>query len=81
VTRARSERSAPDAPAPDANGARSAIGNVARGDASGDGLSLEEVEVLLHVGDMLRRVRFGTVLLVVQDGKVVQIETAEKFRL
>jgi len=25
--------------------------------------------------------QFGTVLLVVQDGKVVQIEMAEKFRL
>ena len=42
---------------------------------------LEEVEVLLRVGDMLRRLRFGTVLLVVQDGKVVQIEMAEKIRL
>ena len=50
-----------------------------RPDASA--LSTEEVEVLLRVGDMLRRLRFGTVLLVVQDGKVVQIETAEKIRL
>jgi hypothetical protein len=41
----------------------------------------EELEVLLRVGEMLRRLRFGTVLLVVQDGKVVQIEMAEKIRL
>ena len=43
--------------------------------------AMEELEVLLRVGDMLRRLRFGTVLLVVHDGKVVQIETAEKIRL
>ena len=44
-------------------------------------LSAEEREVLLKVVDILRRLQFGTVLLVVQDGKVVQIEMAEKFRL
>jgi hypothetical protein len=44
-------------------------------------LSPEEREVLLKVVDILRRLQFGTVLLVVQDGKVVQIEMAEKFRL
>jgi hypothetical protein len=37
--------------------------------------------VLLRVVDILRDIDFGTVLLVVQDGKVVQIEMAEKFRL
>ena len=41
----------------------------------------EERLVLARVGEALRKIRFGTVLLVVQDGKVVQIETAEKFRL
>jgi len=41
----------------------------------------EERDVLLRVAAALRRVRFGTVALVVQDGKVVQIELAEKFRL
>ncbi len=46
-----------------------------------DALSDEEREVLLRVADILRRIDFGTVLLVVQDGKVVQIEMAEKFRL
>jgi hypothetical protein len=44
-------------------------------------LSADEVDVLLRVNGMLRKVRFGTVLLVVHDGKVVQIETAEKIRL
>jgi hypothetical protein len=44
-------------------------------------ISPEELDVLLRVGDMLRTVRFGSVLIVVQDGKVVQIEMAEKIRL
>ncbi len=44
-------------------------------------LSPEEQEVLLKVAQILRRLQFGTVLLVVQDGRVVQIEMAEKFRL
>ena len=44
-------------------------------------LSSEERSVLLRVVDILRDIDFGTVLLVVQDGKVVQIEMAEKFRL
>jgi len=52
-------------------------------DASADEAtpSADELEVLLRVGEMLRKLRFGTVLLVVQDGKVVQIEMAEKIRL
>ena len=40
-----------------------------------------EKVVLAKVGDILRRIKFGTVVLVVQDGKVVQIEMAEKIRL
>jgi hypothetical protein len=44
-------------------------------------LTDEEKVVLAKVADILRKVRFGTVVLVVQDGKVVQIEMAEKFRL
>ena len=44
-------------------------------------LSGDEREVLLRVVEVLRRIEFGTILLVVQDGKVVQIEMAEKFRL
>ena len=38
-----------------------------------------EVERALR--DALRSIRFGTVTLVVQDGRVVQIEKNEKFRL
>ncbi len=52
--------------------------------AAGDAfraLDDEEREVLLKVVEILRRLEFGTVLLIVQDGKVVQIEMAEKFRL
>jgi hypothetical protein len=44
-------------------------------------LSFEERSVLLRGADILREIDFGTVLLVVQDAKVVQIEMAEKFRL
>ena len=44
-------------------------------------LTAEEQVVLARVADVLRRINFGTVVLVVQDGKVVQIEMAEKFRL
>ncbi|HXF71748.1 MAG TPA: YezD family protein [Actinomycetota bacterium] len=45
------------------------------------GLTDEEREVVARVVAILRRLRYGTVLLIVQDGKVVQIEMAEKFRL
>ena len=41
----------------------------------------DERLVLAKVADILRRISYGTVVLVVQDGKVVQIEMAEKFRL
>jgi hypothetical protein len=44
-------------------------------------ISEEEQRVLLRVVEVLRKLSYGTVLLVVQDGKVVQIETAEKIRL
>lgn len=45
------------------------------------GLTADELEVIRRVRDSLRSIRFGTVLIVVQDGKVIQIETAEKIRL
>jgi hypothetical protein len=51
------------------------------GSSGFEGVSDEERVVLLKVVEVLRKVRFGTVLLVVQDGKVVQIEMAEKIRL
>jgi hypothetical protein len=44
-------------------------------------LTDEERAVVVKVIEVLRKLRFGTVLLVVQDGKVVQIEMAEKIRL
>ena len=44
-------------------------------------LSDDEKVVLARVGEILRRLNYGTVVLVVQDVKVVQIEMAEKFRL
>ena len=52
-----------------------------RSSAAVVGLTAEELEVIQRVRDSLRSIRFGTVLIVVQDGKVVQIETAEKIRL
>jgi hypothetical protein len=47
----------------------------------GEELTDEERQVLANVAGILRKIKFGTVVLVVQDGKVVQIEMAEKFRL
>ena len=44
-------------------------------------LTAEEQVVLARVVEILRDIAYGTVLLVVQDGRVVQIEMAEKFRL
>lgn len=44
-------------------------------------LTEDEKVVLAKVADILRKIQFGTVVLVVQDGKVVQVEMAEKFRL
>lgn len=46
-----------------------------------EGLSEEERDVMTKVVGILRRLQFGTILLIVQDGKVVQIEMAEKYRL
>jgi hypothetical protein len=47
----------------------------------GEELTDEERRVLANVAGILRKIKYGTVVLVVQDGKVVQIEMAEKFRL
>lgn len=44
-------------------------------------LTEEEKAVLQKVAGIVRKIQFGTVVLVIQDGKVVQIEMAEKFRL
>jgi hypothetical protein len=45
------------------------------------GLTDEERAVLAKVSDIVRKIQYGTVVLVIQDSKVVQIEMAEKFRL
>ena len=67
TTRPADEPDAPaDAPAPPSNPSE---------------LDADELDVIRRVLDSLRSIRFGTVLIVVQDGKVVQIETAEKIRL
>jgi hypothetical protein len=44
-------------------------------------LSEDERAVLARVAEIVRKIQFGTVVLVIQDAKVVQIEMAEKFRL
>jgi hypothetical protein len=45
------------------------------------GLPAEQRQLLLHVHELLADIPFGTVVLVMQDGKVIQIETSEKIRL
>ena len=37
--------------------------------------------LLLHMDELLDEIVFGTVVIVLQDGKVIQIETSEKIRL
>jgi hypothetical protein len=37
--------------------------------------------LLLHVDELLDEIAFGTVVMVLQDGRVIQIETSEKIRL
>jgi hypothetical protein len=44
-------------------------------------MTAEELDVLLRVSDLLRKLEFGSVLIVVHEGRVVQIEMAEKIRL
>ena len=46
-----------------------------------EALTDDERAVLTKVAEIVRKIQFGTVVLVIQDGKVVQIEMAEKFRL
>ena len=37
--------------------------------------------LLLHVSELLGEIAYGNVVIVLQDGKVIQIETSEKIRL
>jgi len=49
---------------------------------AGDAASLPAQDAALRrIGDALRGLRFGSVLAIVQDGVVVQIERTEKTRL
>jgi len=57
------------------------VGDDASADLDGLDLTAEERAVLAKVAGVIRRINYGTVVLVIQDGKVVQIEMAEKFRL
>jgi len=68
-------------PARDLPGAPAGPSGVAEEALGLESFTDDEQAILARVGTVLRRIEFGTVLLVVQDGKVVQIEMAEKFRL
>jgi hypothetical protein len=43
--------------------------------------SIDSPDVLERIADALRGVRFGSIEVVIQDSRVVQIERKEKFRL
>jgi hypothetical protein len=75
--RGSSERAAGDR-GPAAGGA-AAGGPGAGGVASGAAPSSPD-QALPKIGDALRGLRYGSVLAIVQDGKVVQIERTEKTR-
>ena len=42
---------------------------------------LEDPEVLRRILDALRSIRYGQVQIIIQDSRVVQIDTTEKVRL
>ena len=44
-------------------------------------LGPERRALLLHVNELLDEIAYGTVVIVLQDGTVIQIETSEKIRL
>lgn len=41
----------------------------------------EKKELFEHLENMLKTLKFGSITLVVQDGRIVQIEKNEKVRL
>ncbi|PLS07132.1 DUF2292 domain-containing protein [Neobacillus cucumis] len=43
--------------------------------------AIEREELITHLEKMLVSLQFGSITLVVQDGKIVQIEKNEKVRL
>lgn len=38
-------------------------------------------DLLLHINGIVDEIAFGSVVLVLHDGKVIQVETSEKIRL
>ena len=44
-------------------------------------LPQERRRLPMHVVELLSEIAYGTVVIVLQDGKVIQIETSEKIRL
>ena len=44
-------------------------------------LPAEQRALLMHVSGLLGEIAYGNVIIVLQDGKVIQIETSEKIRL
>ena len=49
--------------------------------ASFAALPEEQRKLLMHVSELLGEIAYGTVIIVLQDAKVIQIETSEKIRL
>ena len=41
----------------------------------------EDPEVLRRIADAIRSIRYGQVQIIIQDSRVVQIDTTEKVRL
>ena len=50
-------------------------------EASSSGADLGAERYLAQVGQAVSSLRFGSVLVIVQDGRVVQIDKTEKVRL
>jgi hypothetical protein len=44
-------------------------------------LDADRRKLLLDVHDLLEEISYGNVVIVLQDGRVIQIETSEKIRL
>jgi hypothetical protein len=41
----------------------------------------DEEAIFLKVREVMSRIKYGTIVLTIHDGRIVQIEMAEKFRL
>ena len=52
----------------------------ARNRSNGDSISDPPADVVRRIVEALRSVRYGSVEIVIQDARVVQIERREKFR-